>query len=350
MKHPVGLAVLGAGLIGAKHIEHIAAEPGAQLVAIVDPSPKARALAEQHGARWFEDCPAMLAALRPDGLVAATPNRFHVANGLDAVAARIPILIEKPLADDLAAGAALVEAAEQAGVPILVGHHRRHNPMIQQARQLVQEGHLGRIVSVHGFFWLMKPDSYFNEAWRRQPGAGPVLINLAHDIDLMRYLCGEIAAIQAFQTRDVRQFEVDETTAITLRFANGALGTMNISDTISAPWSWEHTTGENAVYPQSDQICYFLGGTRGSLAIPRLELWSHLDAPDWWKPFATTRHIAPKSDPLRLQIQHFIRVIRGEEAPIVSGREGLRTLEAIDAVQRAAVSGQTIHLRVEAAP
>jgi predicted dehydrogenase len=241
-------------------------------------------------------------------------------------------------------GTKLVEAAEQAGVAILTGHHRRHNPMIQRAKAIIDEGRLGRIVTVHGFFWLMKPDDYFELPWRRMTGAGPVLLNLSHDLDLLRYLCGEVAAVQAFQSNAVRNYPVDETTVVILKFANGALGTMNVTDTVVAPWSWEHTTGENPDYPHTDQICYQIGGTHGSLSVPRLELWTNEARRGWWEPFKVERHVAADQDPLRLQIQQFCRVIRGEEKPLVSGREGLMTLKVVDAVKRAAESGEPVRI------
>jgi predicted dehydrogenase len=122
---PVRLAVLGAGLIGRRHAEHIAVEPLAALAAIVDPSPVGRALAGGHGVPWFEGFADLIAADRPDGVIIATPNQVHVDNGLEAVAAGVPALVEKPIADGVAAGSRLVEAAEAAGVPLLVGHHRR---------------------------------------------------------------------------------------------------------------------------------------------------------------------------------------------------------------------------------
>jgi predicted dehydrogenase len=138
---------------------------------------------------------------------------------------------------------------------------------------------------------------------------------------------------------------VDETSVVILRFANGALGTMNISDTIVSPWSWEHTTGENPAYPHTDQTCLFIGGTHGSLSVPRLELWSNEGERSWWEPFKVERSIAAEADPLRLQIQQFVRVIRKQEEPLVSGEEGLKTLKVIDAIQQSVRIGASIRLQ-----
>ena len=253
----------------------------------------------------------------------------------------MPVLVEKPIADTVEDARRLVDAAEAAGVPLMVGHHRRHNPLVSRAKALIAAGRLGRVVSVHAFFWLCKPDPYFEVAWRRQPGGGPVLINLIHDIDLLRHLVGEIAEVQALQSNALRGHPVDETTALTFRFANGALGTANVSDAIVSPWSWEHTASENEAFPRTDQSFCFIGGTEGSLALPRLEVWTHEGGRDWLKPFSMSRATAPEEDPLRRQIAQLCRVVRGEEEPLVPGREGLRTLAVIDAVKRAALSGRT---------
>ena len=341
----LSLAVQGVGLIGQRHCQHIMACDGVTLSAIIDPSPQTGAIARQFGVPHFASFAAMLDEHRPDGVVIATPNALHVPNGLEAVAARIPALIEKPLADDAAKGRQLVEAAKAAGVPLLVGHHRRHNPMIGQAKAMLEAGRIGQIVAVHGSFWLSKPDAYYDVTWRREPGAGPVLINLIHDIDLLRYLCGDVCEVQAMSANHQRGFAVEDSAVVLLRFANGALGTVTVSDTIPAPWSWELTTAENPAYPQTDQSCYVIGGSKGSLSIPRLEVWSHQNgARDWWQPMQCERTSLIAQDPLRLQISHFAEVIRGEAEPLVSGEEGLKSLAVIDAIGRAAQTGRLIRL------
>ena len=344
MANPIRLAVLGAGAIGRRHIEHVLAMPGASLAAIVDPATAGAELAARLGVPWHADFPALLAADRPDGVIIATPNQLHVEHGLAAVAAGIPALVEKPVADDVAAAERLVLAAEAAAVPLLVGHHRRHNPLIRQAKAIVESGRLGRLVAVHGFFWLMKPDDYFAAPWRREPGAGPVLLNLIHDIDLLRHLCGEIESVQATASNAVRGLAVEDSCVVLMRFANGALGTVTVSDTAVAPWSWEQTAAENPAYPASGEGCYQIAGTEGALVVPKLEIWSNPGRRDWQQPLRAERIHAPVEDPLPLQIRHFCRVIRGAEPPLVSGREGLATLKVIAAIHQAAGTGGTVRV------
>ena len=344
MTSKVRLAVLGAGLIGKRHIHHVLAEPLAELSAIVDPTDAAKAIATERGVRWSASLGELLAIDRPDGLVVATPNQVHVQNGLEAVAAGLATLIEKPIADDIASGTRLVEAAEAARVPLLTGHHRRHNPMIQKAKAILDGGRLGRVLAAHAMFWLYKPDAYFDVGWRREAGGGPVFLNLIHDVDNLRYLLGDVAAVQARESNAVRGHPVEETSVVLLEFKSGVLATCSVSDSVVGPWSWEHSAGENPDFPREDQFCCLVGGTEGSLSIPGLELWHNRGPRSWLSPFDRTRETFDRDDPLALQIRNFCRVIRGEEQPVVSGREGLETLKVIMAVKQAARTGRTVEL------
>ena len=101
---------------------------------------------------------------------------------------------------------ALWGAMAGAGVPVLVGHHRRHNPRIKAVREMIAKGQIGQLTAVVGLWLLKKPDSYFDVAWRREPGGGPILINLVHDIDDLRFICGEIVEVQALTSNSARGF------------------------------------------------------------------------------------------------------------------------------------------------
>lgn len=336
------IAVLGAGLIGRRHAMHVARE--ADLAAIVDPAPATKELAEENSVPWFASLAELLASEKPDGVIVATPNQLHEANGLECIEAGVPILVEKPITDNVEAAERLVIAGEAAGVPILVGHHRRHNPLIERARDKISAGSLGQLVAVHAMCWFYKPDPYFDVAWRREPGAGPVFINLIHDIDLLRHLCGEIISVQAQESNTVRGHNVEDTAVMLLKFANGALGTVTVSDTIVSPWSWELTAAENPDYPVTGASSYMIGGTRGSLSVPDLGLWQNETTPSWWEPIGRSQIEIDPADPLVRQVRHFSDVALGRADPLVTGREGLKTLKVIVAVKEAARSGRIVEI------
>lgn len=347
----VRIAVAGAGLIGRRHIEEIVRSRGAALSAIIDPSPGAKEIAEREGVPLYSSLRECFAHDRPDGVVLATPNQMHVAQGLECVAARLPVLVEKPIGHRPDEALRLVEVAEEAGIPLLVGHHRPHSPILRKAVEVVRSGILGRLVGVIGSAVFYKPDAdgYYDGpfAWRREPGGGPVLINMIHEVGNLRAMLGEIVAVQALASNATRNFAVEDTVAIGLRFANGALGTFMLSDTVASPKSWEQTSRENAAYPTyPEEDAYTILGTDGSLAVPtmRLKYYARKEDRSWHKPFQEETLPVERADPLARQIEHFAAVVRGEEAPLVTGRDGLRNLRVTDAILEAARSGGTVSL------
>ena len=336
------IAIAGAGLIGRRHAKAIAAANEVILASVVDPGDVGAEVAQQHGVPHFRSLKEMIKSGKPDGVILATPNQLHLANALECVEAGIPALIEKPLATDLASAEQIVEAGKAANVALLTGHHRRHNPLIACAKSAIEGGELGQITAVQGTTWFYKPDHYFDVDWRRRTGAGPIYLNLIHDIDLMRHLCGEIVSVFAVESNAVRGNEVEETAAIILTFANGALGTINLSDTIVSPWSWELTARENPMYPATAEACYLIGGTHGSLSLPNLSVWSNPGDRSWWEPISATKLIFDFEDPLVRQVRQFAAVIRGEEAPLVSAEDGLKNQRVIEAVKVSAKTGTTV--------
>ncbi len=329
-------------MVGKRHIEALQRSGLASIACIVDPDPAAADFAAEHGLTRHPTLGDLLASDPPDGVIIATPNQLHVEHGFACLAAGLPLLIEKPIADQARAARGLVEDSERLGIPLLVGHHRRHNPIIQAAKARIDSGAIGEVVAVQAACWLYKPEDYFEAAWRTRRGAGPVFINLIHDIDLLRYLLGEVTAVQAFDSNETRGHEVEDTAAILLRFESGALATVTVSDSIVAPWSWELTAAENPVYPETGQACYLIGGTRGALEIPVGRIWSQEGERSWWRPLDLETYEVERYDPLDLQLRHFCEIIAGKSEPLVSGREALRSLQVIEAILAAARSGRTV--------
>ena len=344
-KKTTQLAVVGAGLVGKRHVTAIEQLSGVTLSGIVDTSDEAIAFAAENKVPAFASLSDLFNDHKPDGVILSTPTTLHVEQGLVCVDAGCPILVEKPLATVSADGQQLVVAAETAGVPILVGHHRRHNPLIHRAHALINAGELGDIRVVNATCWFYKPDDYFEVApWRKLNGAGPISVNLVHDVDLVRSFCGEVIKVQAQAAPSARGFENEDVAAAVLTFASGAIATISVSDSVVSPWSWEHTSGEYPIYPVTNESCYLIGGSHGSLSIPDMRLWTHTGERNWWQPISATSSPREASDPLVNQIRHFSQVITEGVAPLVSGREGLKTLQVIESIQQAAATGQTINL------
>jgi predicted dehydrogenase len=339
------LAIVGAGVIGKRHMAAIAVTPSAELVAIADPIPAAKSVAEENGIQWFADTEDMLAAAKPDGVIVATPTEHHLAPVLAALDAGAHVLVEKPITASLAQAEDIITRSDATRRHVLVGHHRRHYPLLHKARELVQGGALGRLVAVCGQWNVKKPPAYFEPDWRKKREAGPVLTNLIHEMDSLRFICGDVASISAEMSCDILGYEKEDAVALIVRFENGALGSFVLSDETPSPWAWEFATGENPTLPRSAQnACRFMG-TRAALDFPNLTLWTHEDGePDWNHPMTAQAIDLDLGDAFAAQCGHFCAVIRGDEAPRITAPDATKTLQATLAVFEAAVSGKRIDL------
>lgn len=351
------IGIVGAGIIGLTHIDTLGRTDGFRLAGIVDPGARAAATAETHGVPLFASVAALIEARACDGVIVATPNELHVPISTLLLEAGLPVLLEKPIANTVAEAVELLAVAARTGVPLLVGHHRRHNPIVRAAKAAIEGGAIGRLVTASVLCSLYKGADYFSAAWRRQPGVGgPLLINLIHEIDLMRNFFGDVASVCAVSSNDVRGFGVEDTAAAILTFERGGMATMAVSDTAVGPWAWDLSAGENIErFPAHPVHSHFLAGTEGGLTLPDLCLWSHKGEKSWNHTLQKKMLSVAAEDPYSAQIRHFGAVIAGREQPLVSGLEATKNLATIMAIRSAATSGretrvERIDIQAEALP
>jgi predicted dehydrogenase len=120
-----------------------------------------------------------------------------------------------------------------------------------------------------------------------------------------------------------------------------------LSDTAACARSWEQTSQENKAYPShSDEDCYVISGTHGSLAVPtmRLKTYPRAEARSWWLPFEEGTVGLVREDPIARQLAHLVQVIRGEAQPLVTARDGLDNLRVTEAIAQAARTGAVVNL------
>ncbi len=341
---PVRIGVIGVGFMGRQHIEFINAAPGAELSAIADPA----AAEGSFRCPRYQEAAAMLESEELDAVVIANPNALHVDTAIACLEASAAVLLEKPVAVDYAQSRRLVGAVNRLNGRLLVGHHRRHHPAVARARAAIQAGEIGQIVAVGGLWSARKEDGYFTEMpWHRQHGAGVMLINLVHDLDLLRHLCGEVAEIQAMVSSSARNLEVEDTVSVNLRFADGALGSFLSSDAGVSPWGWDQSTEDTSEFPfLPDGMAYQIVGTRGALSVPNLAKYAyHPSVPaDWHSPLSRTYlQVAPRGS-FQAQLEHFLDVARGSAESLVSAEDASRTMALVEAAALAAQSEKTVDL------
>ncbi len=341
---PLRLGIVGAGTIGRLHAQLARGLAEVTLVGI-STLHDASTVADLFGAPVHADY-RELVDRGVEGVIVAVPNELHLEVGAYFAGHGVHVLVEKPIADTVASGRELCAVAAAHGVHLLVGHHRRYNNLVKAAADIVAN-RLGRLLATNTMTTMRKPDSYYETDWRRSAGAGPLLVNLIHDVDVQRAVCGEVDRVQAAAGRVGRGFAFDDTAGVLLHFRNGALGTMLLSESTPSPWSWECSVSEGLGFYNAGRDHARFIGTQASLSFPDMLLWSY-DPTDgasgWMSPLVSRRVDVDHNNPYADQLVHFARVIRGLDTPRVPGSEGLRSLAVVAAVIEAARTGDVVEV------
>ena len=342
----LNIGIVGFGLVGKRHASALEKTNGLLLKDVIEHDPTSLQSSEKElKFITHNDLDEYLNSNKPDGLIIATPTVLHIDQAMKCIEKKIPLLIEKPISVHAKDAITLIKRSKELDVPLLIGQHRRHNQIIKTAKKILDEGVLGEIRSIQATCWFYKPDHYFDAApWRKLKGAGPIYVNLIHDVDLLRYFCGEVKTVYANAIRSTRGYDNEDVASAVLTFKNDIIANVSVSDSISSPWSWETTSNEHPVYPNTNNSCYLIGGAEGSLSLPDLKLWKHEKKPDWWTPLITEKYDFQNIDPLITQLENFRDVILGKTEPLVSGLEGVRSLQVIEAIQSSIASKSPIDI------
>ncbi|MDC3033850.1 Gfo/Idh/MocA family oxidoreductase [Candidatus Pelagibacter sp.] len=341
----INISIVGTGLMGLQHIKAISKSKKANLHSIVDISDNAKKLSNEYKIPLYSNVSSLLKSNQLDAVIVSTPNQLHEKHTISFLKKKIPVLLEKPISDNIKSAKKIIISSKKNKTPLLIGYHRRHNAIVSKVKTIIRSGTLGNIVSANVLCWLYKHKEYFKESWRTSRGGGPLGINLVHDIDMICYLLGSIRHVQAFTTNKNRKFKVEDTATVSLIFESGALCTLNISDTIVAPWSYELTAGENPAYPVTNQSAYMIGGTKGSIQFPNLKYWFYKKERSWWNKIFLKSDIKKKDDnTLVNQIDHFSDVVLKKVKPKVNGNDGLNSLKIFAAITKSAKTGKKIKI------
>ena len=324
----VKLLLAGTGLIGHRHMQHILEHPDLELVGIFDPL-----ITEENieGVTTYSSLSAV--NKRADGIILATPTETHADLTIQSLEMGLHVLVEKPVAASLLEADKMIRASEKTGLSILVGHHRRHHPLVNETINIIKSGKIGRPVAA-SLMWLMrKQDEYFDVEWRKGIDGGPIKQNLIHDVDTLRAFFGEIISVVGSGTNIVRNAKRHENGGVVLGFDTGMVATITFSDATPTPWGFEAGTGESPYIPKTNQSSMFIACTNGGLEFPTLKLWS--GASNWnEKPIMEHQNIS-EAVPLVRQLEHFSDVIRGKVTPIVDAKSARETLAVILQIEQA---------------
>lgn len=286
----------------------------------------------------FHDYKQLLNEVDIDGVIIALPTQLHLEAVKLCAKKQIDVLVEKPIASTVQEGKQMIKIAREADIQLLVGHHRRFSSKVTYLKDLLTKETIGNLIGITMFFTLAKDLDYFKIPWRISPtSGGPILINVAHDIDTIRYVTGlTINRVYAVANNNIRNNDVEDTASIMLETKEGVVLNYLITDGVPAPWSYEFTTGENPKYPHyENENCYFFFGQNGSLAFPTLKKYSYKQNEYGWDyPLEETQFDKLNNDPIKTELHHFISVLKRKTSPLISGEDALETLKVILAIKK----------------
>lgn len=330
------VAVVGVGAMGRNHARIYRDLPGAELVGVADVNgDTAREVADRLGVASYTDYAEMIQREGPDAVTVAVPTAQHCATVVRAIELGCHVLVEKPLSFTLDEGARMVSAAAAGSRVLAVGHIERFNPALVELKRRLDAGDLGRPFEAHARRLGPFP------ARIRDVG---VIIDLAtHDIDVLLHLTGSWPARVYAETQRALNTDREDTLSGLLRFDNGLTGVLEINWLTPTKIRELSITGERGMFRVDylTQDLYFFENARGTATPwdPLAMLRGGVDEG------AMTRFPIPKREPLREELEAFLRAVAGDSRGTVTGHDGLRALS----IALALISSGNTHQVVEPA-
>jgi len=230
----LNIAVVGVGHIGSQHAKH--ASSLGNLVAVCDvKQDRARTIAAQYQCKSFFSLDELLAGEKNLDLVAVcTPNGLHAEHSIKALKAGCNVLCEKPMATSVRDCERMIHTAEETNKRLFIVKQNRFNPPVKALKKVIDEGKLGKILNVQvNCFWNRNREYYTGSDWRGKLAmdGGTLFTQYSHFIDLLYWFVGDVEEVRAFTENYLHKgvVEFEDTGVVVLKFANGALGTINFT-------------------------------------------------------------------------------------------------------------------------
>ncbi|HZQ08639.1 MAG TPA: Gfo/Idh/MocA family oxidoreductase [Anaerolineae bacterium] len=325
-------AVIGAGNMGRNHARVYSEMDDVELIAVADPVPETlNRIAMRHRVRTYSDYRVMLEREPIDIISVVVPTELHFAVARQVLQARIPLLIEKPIAATVEEGAALIALANELGVPFTVGHIERFNHAILRLKNELDHGTLGQVYQIHvrriGPFPTQIKD------------VGVVIDLATHDLDIMHYLTGaNVTRLYAEVGQRLHTAHEDLLSAV-LRFDNDVIGVLDINWLTPTKVREISVIGERGMfvanYLTQDLTFY------ENEAVVKEGDWQALAVLGVAEGRAI-QYKVKKREPLSEELEAFINAVRTMTPPPVSGQDALLALAVAHEMVKAARSGETI--------
>lgn len=314
------VGVIGAGAWGRNHVRTLAQLPGAELVAVCDSAAAVREkLGRQYPGTTITDEPKKLLGM-VEAVVVATPAITHADLARQAIAAGIPVLIEKPFALTVKDAEDVAERAAKANVPVMAGHLLEYHPVVERLRELIQSGALGQIYYLYGQrvnLGQVRPDE--NALWSFGP----------HDVSVALFLMGVAPATVTAVGKSYIQPGIEDVVFVTMEFASGVLAHVQLS------WLDPHKERRLTVVG-SKQMAVF----DDMEAREKLRIYDKGVSPPDYRSFGESLQIregdifvprVSNAEPLAQELGHFLKVARREMPARSDAADGVRVVRVLAA-------------------
>jgi len=325
------IALVGCGRIAEKHIEAIQKHSDRLILTdICDVNSEAlEQTVKKTGAKGYNSLTELLKHSDADIVSICTPSGLHPVQVMQVAKAGKHVLTEKPMATRWEDGLNMVTACENAGVHLFVVKQNRRNTTLQSLKKAIDQGRFGRIYMVSvNVFWTRPQDYYDKSSWRGtwEYDGGCLMNQASHYVDLLHWLVGPVASIQAMAGTLARNIEVEDTAVLNIHWRSGALGSMNVT---------------MLTYPKNLEGSITILGEKGTVrvggvAVNEIQKWEFADSRPEDKEILEANYATASVYGLGhpLYYDNVINVLNGEAEPEVDGREGLKSLELLIAAYR----------------
>ena len=338
----IHIGLLGGGNITETHARAARAILGVEIAAIHGSNArKVAKLGREYGGTPYENFDAFLKHRPMDLVIIGSPSGLHAEQGIAAARQGLHVLTEKPIEVSVARADALIAAAKQSGVELGVIFQDRTKPHILQLKKWIDDALLGKVLFIDARVkWYRPPEYYAKSRWRGTlalDGGGALINQGVHTVDLLLWLLGDVARVQARTATLLHKIEAEDTAVATLEFESGALGVFHA------------TTAAYPGYPRRVEI----SGTAGTVILEH----DRIIAADLHRSPAASRvasDLAALSELARDEnqsassaavsdfrghqaaLEDFLAAIQQKRAPVCDGLEGRRSIALIEAIYRAA--------------
>lgn len=335
------VGIVGIGRISQKHFEAIGSLANlAELVAICDTNASSLSSAHALGAKTYDNLSTMLDNEKLDLVSVCTPSGLHPIHGIEIAKRGVNVVVEKPMATQMASARELVSTCEKANVRLFVVKQNRYNTTLQLLKAAIEESRFGRIFMIAANVFWTRPQSYYDQAsWRGtwELDGGAFMNQASHYIDLMQWLGGPVRSVNASIATLARNIEAEDTGSAILNYRNGAIGSVNVT---------------MLTYPKNLEGSITILGEKGTVkiggvALNQFERWEFADErPEDMRTMESSYNVdSVYGSGHAVFYSHVFKTLMGSNTePIIDGAEGLKSLELLEAIYLAAREERLVHI------